>query len=296
MVRYNTPLEESATFATIRRAIAGDDTIRDTVQVLLWDNSPTPLIQPSLPPGFEYRSSPANLGVAGAYNEASRIAHDLGADWLLLLDQDTSLPPDFLRIMLAASNSFATNPQVAAIVPTVKVGDLIVSPRSSTFNGHADYAEADGISKGEPFAINSGCLLRLSALEAIGGFSPDFWLDYSDRYVFHQFFLRGFRIARANVELQHEMTILDYDRLMSPWRYRNFIEAEGAFNDLYKSTLENAVQTLRLVVRVVRQRLRYRNPQFSQITLSHLWTRLTSSRKRRIANWRSAQLLRQTAR
>jgi hypothetical protein len=145
--------------------------------------------------------------------------------------------------MLARSRAATISTEIAAIVPVVKVGERVVSPRVSIFNGHRDYPENDAHS-GEVFAINSGCLLRLGALEAIGGFSPDFWLDYSDRYVFHQFYLRGLRVMRADVELQHEMTIMDYDRLMSPLRYQNFIEAEGAFNDLYKGRAENAPSKL----------------------------------------------------
>jgi hypothetical protein len=296
IVRYQTPLEQSATLRGVRQVLADDPGIQGAIGVLVWDNSPQRLADPALPAGVDYRHSPANIGVSGAYNEAAHIATRCGATWMLLLDQDTTLPRRFLQNMLAESRAMADRGEIAAIVPVVKVGDRIVSPRRSIFNGHREYSETNGVGLGEAFAINSGCLLRLTALAAIGGFSKDFWLDYSDRYIFHQFYLRGFCIARANVELQHEMTILDYDRLMSPWRYKNFIEAESAFNDLYKSPFENAVQTLRLAIRVVRQKVRYKNPQFSRITLSHLWKRVTKPQKRRLAEWKSAQSARQTAR
>lgn len=296
IVRYQIPPESSASVRGVQQAFAADPELRASVGALLWDNSEEPLPERGAPAGLEYHHSASNLGVSGACNESARWAADGGASWMLLLDQDTHLPPGYLQSMLAESRAWKERAEIAAIAPVVNVGHRIVSPRRSVFNGHRPYLEEDGVSKGEAFAINSGCLIRLSALRAVGGFSEDFWLDYSDRYLFHQFYLRGFRMVRAHVELQHEMTILDYDRLMSPWRYRNFVEAEGAFNDLFKSGLENAVQTLRLAVRVIVQRFRHRNPEFARITRGHLWMRLITPRRRRIDRWRVAQSARFMAR
>jgi hypothetical protein len=121
----------------------------------------------------------------------------------------------------------------------------------------------------------------------IGGFSDAFWLDYSDWYVFHQFFLRKKLVWRAaDIKLQHSMTVMDYDNLMTPSRYRNYIAAEGAFNDLYKGPLENAVQTLRLFVRAIRQRWRFKNPEFSRITWKYFLARFFAFRKTRLRRWR----------
>jgi hypothetical protein len=83
---------------------------------------------------------------------------------------------------------------------------------------------------------------------------------------------------------------------MTPLRYRNYIAAEGAFNDLYKGLLENAVQTLRLFVRVIRQRWRLKNPEFSRITWKYLVARLFASRKLRIRRWRQLNVTRQQKR
>jgi GT2 family glycosyltransferase len=145
------------------------------------------------------------------------------------------------------------------------------------------------VAEGEAFAINSGCLMRVAWLKKIGGFSNDFWLDYSDIYACHQIFVRGGKVWRAtDAELEHEMTVMDYDRLMSPWRYTNFSHAESAFNDLYKGYAENAMQNLRLLARAIKQRRKYRNPEFSRITLAQLIYRLTVPRRRRIQQWIAA--------
>jgi len=293
IVRYNLPLHLSQTVQGLEKAFQDDPELLNAMEVLIWDNSRETLADPTLNFRAEYRSSTRNEGVSGAYNAAIDIALKKNLRWMLLLDQDTSVTAHFLAAMLRHARQLDSQKEIAAIAPTVHVGEFVVSPRRTRFNSNSPYEGPGGLAEGEPFAINSGCLMRVEALEAIGGFSLDFWLDYSDMYVFHQFFLHGFKVWRAtDAELQHEMTIMDYDNLMAPWRYKNFIEAEGAFIDLYKGRMENAMQLARLVFRAVRQRLRYRNPEFSRITWSHLRHRLGVGKQHRLELWRHAQKLR----
>ena len=260
------------------------------MRILIWDNSPVAVSELDLPFPAEYRHSVQNMGVSGAYNGALPIAESMGACWMLLLDQDTTVTETFLMQMMEYAAQLTPHAEIAAIMPTVRTGEVIVSPREMLFNSNRIYTGPSGIADGELIGANSGMFVRVKALRLIGGFSLDFWLDYSDMYVLHEFFLRGLRVWRAaDVELQHSISILDYDNLMPPWRYANFIEAEGAYNDLYKGWFENSVQTLRLWVRAVRQRWRHKNPEFSRITWRHLWHRLTTSRKRRLALWQNAQ-------
>lgn len=133
------------------------------------------------------------------------------------------------------------------------------------------------------FAANSGALLRVAALQAIGGYSTRFWLDYSDIYVFHRLHEQGFgvRIA-ADLTLQHEIAMLDYDARMTPARYATYLAAEGDFLDLYRGAVERAMHLLRLAVRVRRQR-RYASPVFSQMSRDALWQRLRTTRRQRLA-------------
>jgi hypothetical protein len=149
---------------------------------------------------------------------------------------------------------------------------------------------------GETFAANSGVLFRVKSLGHVGGYSLDFWLDHSDMYIFHQLYLSGLRVyLAADLRLQHDMTMLDYDGRMTPERYNNFLHAEQAFIDLYKGMLENWVQVLRLSARVVRQR-RYRNGNYSRMTLGFLLRRLTAGKAKRLARWKTLTEARHTAR
>jgi len=288
MVRYKTPLAESPTVKSLERAFAAEPDLLRSIGVMIWDNSLEPLENVVLPFPALYRHAPGNVGMSGAFNNAAAIAYGEETPWMLLLDQDTTLPDHFLNQMLQHAVDLEDAREVAAIVPKVYVRDFVVSPRRMMFNRHKAYSEGPGrILDGEPAAINSGSLLRLKDLKEIGGYSEAFWLDYSDWYVFHQLFLHKKRVwLAAEIRLDHSMTVMDYDNLMTPWRYRNFIAAEGAYNDLFKSRLENAVQTLRLLVRAARQRRRFKNPEFSRITLRYFWMRLFARRKRRLRHWR----------
>jgi len=290
IVCYKTSLSESLTLRGFVDTVHVNPRLLDNMHILIWDNSPQPIAKLDLPFPAEYRHSAQNMGVSGAYNGALPVAESIGASWMLLLDQDTTVTEIFLTHMMKYAAQLAPHAEIAAIMPTVRMGEVIVSPREMIFNSNRIYSGPSGIATGELIGANSGMFIRVEALRSIGGFSLDFWLDFSDLYVLHQFFLRGLHVWRAaDVELEHSISILDYDNLMPPWRYANFIGAEGAYNDLYKGWFENSVQTLRLWVRAVRQRLRYKNPEFSRITWRHLWHRLTTGRKRRLSLWQQAQ-------
>ncbi len=99
VVRYGTLLEDSETIRTLGDCMAQDVELARHFSTLVWDN--TPVAQPvaGLPIPIEYRHSGENVGVAGAYNYAMELAEQRGFPWLLLLDQDTKLPPGFLAAM-----------------------------------------------------------------------------------------------------------------------------------------------------------------------------------------------------
>lgn len=284
MVRYNTPLSDSQTVQGIGQALAGDVRLGRAYRFLIWDNSPEELRMPRLPISCDYKHSRSNLGVSGAFNNAAKYACLHDCDWLLLLDQDTQVTASFLRSMLHWTRRLASHREIALIAPTVRVGDDIVSPRRYLFNRHRAYPDPNpGIAPGNPFAINSGCMVRTSSLCEVGGFSLDFWLDYSDIELCHRLYLRGYKLWRAtDAQLQHEMSIMDYDRLMTAERYTNYSYAETAFNDIYKGRLENLAQTLRLLLRSIRQSRRYSNSVFSRITLAQLAYRMRVPRRERI--------------
>src|ERR1700723_2532275 len=100
IVRYKMPLCDSQTLSSLAAALNSDPGLKDCVEVLMWDNSPERLRERETGFPCRYEHAARNAGVSGAYNGALGIAANLGCPWLLLLDQDTILPHDFLRRML----------------------------------------------------------------------------------------------------------------------------------------------------------------------------------------------------
>ena len=284
VVLYRTAFEDSKTLGGLTRAMAEDPTLLRSFHLLVWDNSPEPLEAARLLFPFRYHHAGRNEGVAGAYNGAARLAREEGAPWLLLFDHDTSVTGDFLRRMQQHAEQAGDDGRIAAIVPFLYAGEFLVSPRLWRFARHvplprpaASYAERRPI-----FAANSGTLMRPDALEAIGGYSSRFWLDYSDIYVFHRFYAQGFGVRIAgDLALQHEVAMLDYDARMSPARYATYLAAESDFLDLYRGPAERMLHLARLAARAVRQR-RFADAAFSRMTRQELWQRLRTRRRARL--------------
>jgi len=285
VVLYRKAFAQSRTFAGLAQAFGEDPSLARQLDVLVWDNSPEAQEEHRLPFAFTYRHSAANQGVSGAYNAAIRISRAHGLDWLLLLDDDTSVTREFLRAMLNHAAEIAQEERVAAIVPFLHAGTFCMSPRLWRFARHvplprpvAAYTETRSV-----FAANSGTLARVRALEAIGGYSTRFWLDYSDIDVFHRLHRQGFSVRIAgDLTLEHEMAMLDYDRRMTPARFATFLAAESDFMDLYRGAAERGMHLLRLAARVLHQRS-YADPAFARLSRKALWERLTTRRETRLA-------------
>lgn len=288
MVRYKTPIEESATLASLAQNFANDPDLQSRVSIVIWDNSPAPLEKIHLPFAFDYRHSPENIGVSGAYNGALRIAEEQHIAWMLLLDQDTTLPSEFLATMLDRSHSQEAERAVAAIVPFLFDGERAISPIAVGYAGNKPIPPPfTGIYPKNLFAANSGSLIRVSALRRVGAYDERFWLDLSDVVVFHRLWEAGFRtFIVGELHVPHKVTNNDYDGSMSPERYRNFSAAESAFWDMHRSRMQNAIQTARLLVRTVLQHRRYRNKAFSRITWCFFRQRVLTRPSDRLVRWK----------
>ena len=286
VVLFRTSLAQSATIAGMAQAFAEEPALLQTFEVLLWDNSPEALDSPALAFPFTYHHAPRNLGVAGAYNAALEMAAVQGSRWLLLLDDDTSVTAAYLGGMRQHAAAAELDSVVAAVAPLLMAGDLVLSPRLWRFARHvplpraaAPYTEARSI-----YAANSGTLLKVDALRAIGGYSMRFWLDYSDIELFHRLHGRGYTVRIASdLVLEHEIAMLDYNARMSPARYATYLAAESHFLDLYRGGLERTIHLLRLAFRALRQR-RFADRTYSRMTRQELLRRLLTSRRTRQRN------------
>ena len=292
VVRYKMSLDASPTMRSLTSVLARRPDLLRSMQLLVWDNSKDALENPSAPVPMVYRHAATNVGVSGAYNGALLLAEEAQIPWLLLLDQDTEISELYLDRMLTYSESLSADKTIATVVPFVRASGTLVSPRriGKLLRNFAIARDVSGPYPAAAYAVNSGTLMRTSALRDVGGFSDRYWLDLSDAYIFHVLYLAGKRIYIAgDLELNHSIASLNFDRDMSPARYANFLAAENSFADEFQTGWRNLLYTFWLVARTARQYRRYRNKAFARLSLQAMLQRIFLRRETRLRRW-SAEL------
>ncbi|MCZ6525883.1 MAG: glycosyltransferase [Gammaproteobacteria bacterium] len=288
VVLYKCKLDESSTLNSLLKIHKNNPQSLSQVDILIYDNGPIiQSLNESHPENFRYLGTEDNAGLAVAYNWALDLAAQGGGDWLLLLDQDTELPIDYFSDLTAALEKQHINERVKAAVPEMYSDGKFFSPCRVLYGGllRPINKHDPGIYGKEIYANGSGSVLRVDFFLEIGGFSKEFWLDSLDRWIYHAIHQAKGDVLVLDIKLEHQLSAMDYDKYVSEERYRYVLKYEALFLRKYKSTLENIVYYLRLLLRVVRYYFTKSNKQYSKITFNHL----TGLIKNRIFPGRSAE-------
>ncbi|MHB8895307.1 MAG: glycosyltransferase [Candidatus Geothermincolia bacterium] len=141
-------------------------------------------------PGVRVIENPCNLGFAAGCNAGLEDALDRGADYVLLLNNDTeSIDPSFLRKLVDFAEGI---PEAGAVSPVILYHDSDVvwfaGGRVSYLTGFSRHIgkgrPSSGLTAGRPYAVDyvSGCAMLLSAkfLREVGLFDEDYFFYYED--------------------------------------------------------------------------------------------------------------------
>jgi GT2 family glycosyltransferase len=287
VVLYGQRPSASVTVATLARALC--ETAAVDCHGLIYDNSPCgESAINELPENFRYHAAVRNRGLLGAYEAALEGARAEGCEWLLTLDQDTALPADFFSAIQPGLCAAKADSHIAVIVPHLAEGEQLLSPAYVRIGRLKPLPmHFSGVPRREARAFNSAALLRVAALDAIGGFHPCFWLDHLDSWLHHQFYVQGWRMfVLDSVHLEHHFSLLNYRERVSLPHLQNFLMAESAYVDLYGRWWEHAAYTAQLGVRLINQMRRREAREVLQATRSALRRRLTMNRTKRLERWR----------
>jgi len=260
------------------------------MSLLVWDNSPGEQSNVSLPKGARYHAAPHNPGLAAAYNAALALAEAEGYEWLLTLDQDTTLPEDFLTRMGDTAADYDSADEVAALLPHVMSDDRIISPFRFLLGivPRCSPAGASGLMRSRTYAVNSSAVLRVSSLLRVRGYNPLFPLDFSDMDIFHRLHASGGRVVLVpNLVVEHHYSMLELHTRTSLKRYRDQLTDECAFWDLYMSPLARVERIARLIARSCRNRSIPAASPYAEISLQEVRFRLTTHRRKRMRIWNS---------
>jgi hypothetical protein len=256
LVVYERGLEDVGPWRTLRAWLEGARESGSGLRLdhlLIYDNSSTPRAEPPIGiRGCQYTHNSDNGGTAAAYEAAVDIASTRDIQWLLLLDQDTQLPADFLDQAGLEEVPVSGQQRAVAMVPWVRHGrGVIISPnrvtRTGTFRplrpGQVP-AEGEHVS-----AIASGSMLHVATLKSLLPIPKPLWLDYVDHWIFAQLHRRRLRTQVVDQVLEHELSVATPAEL-SPARLLSVLDGEAVFTRTL-GILARLVYPWRLVRRVI---------------------------------------------
>lgn len=290
IVLYKVGPLECESFRTLSKAMKQLNSSDGALHILFYDNTPGGCDPGTLPNGVRYEAAQQNAGLAVAYNRALEVAEAEGFDWLLTLDQDTSLPEHFLTAVGEIAARIESDNSIAAIVPQLSDSGTLLSPTWWLWNAIPRPIPRGftGISMRTSSAFNSASVVRVSAVRMIGGYNQRFWLDGSDNYLYSQLYKHGKRLYVAgNIMVEHQYSVLDMNQRVTISRYQNILSAGCAFWDIELGWLAGLDYTARLIWRTFYTHWTHgHDPAFRRASLQMLKKRLFQSRKHRIKEWK----------
>jgi GT2 family glycosyltransferase len=271
VVLYKLEVEQSKTFRTLNQTLFSVDKGKNDVELILYDNSPEKQVLNSSKINeisISYVHDPRNLGIAAAYNYAWAAAKENGSDWLLLLDHDTEISAQYMEQVINLEEKEET---IAAVVPKINSEGQMISPvYSHSLRPLQGERPVAGLQDKPVMAINSGALIRVRFLNEIGGFNEDFPLDYLDHWLFHEIYVRGFKVWLLDVSMEHELSVMDYSRV-SLNRYKSILESEIQFYKNYQQDLYKSYR-IQLAKRFLKQVLTVKNKKIAFYTLRRFFS------------------------
>lgn len=143
--------------------------------------------------GFVLVENRENLGIAEALNQGIQRARENGYPWVILFDQDSSVPDGFVDGMFEAWEHHPERARVAAIHPRYrdpKTGREALVRRAR-----------DG---GPITSMTSGALMPTWIFDKIGGFASEYFIDCVDTEYCFRIRASGYLIADSDkAELPH---------------------------------------------------------------------------------------------
>lgn len=257
IVLYRRNASKSEAYVSLKKLL--DAGFGGMVELLVCDNSPYE--QPA-PDDFRgaYLRDLTNPGLARCYNEALRRAEPIEASWLMLLDQDTVVTGEYLYEVSENAEILKNEDDIVAMVPALIDGDVVCSPIYPPMYGPPRAVNADmhGPATTLLHALNSGAVLRVSAIRKIGGFPLDFPLDYLDHATFFQLQHEGRKIFLLRSRLQHKLSSNSEPGrdVASIRRMESMLKAEARFYSRYGSPKDRFLRRFRLLRAVIGRILR----------------------------------------
>ncbi len=172
IVLYQTHLSDSATYLSLIKP-------NGIEEFVVYDNSPANFAQEditALCPGAIYVRDTQNSGLPKAYNLTAQRAGELGYKRILLLDDDTTFPPEAFRAYLDTID-FAG---VTAPISVTSLGQPFSPYKPSVWKKTPKDIQSGTYSLRDFIVINSGLCIPTTLFLEAGGYDERIYLDFAD--------------------------------------------------------------------------------------------------------------------
>lgn len=159
------------------------------VEIILVDNTPDRELYIETP-NITYIPLHRNYGIAKALNVGFEKAQDLGAEWVLTMDQDSDLPSN----LLTEYQKYISHLYKPAVL----------APQLNMYDGEHKQASNDYNELTE--ALTSGSLISMKSWRESGGFKEELFIDGVDFEFCKHVRLLGYHVYQINsVVMQHHL-------------------------------------------------------------------------------------------
>lgn len=170
---------------------------------------------------IKYYRDASNTGISAAFNHFAKLSQQINAQWIVFLDQDTSLPINFFQQYL--EKSLNTNKNIA--FPKVYAKKYLLSPsyykwyRTSVIKNISTELLLENIT-----AINSGMMIRSDFYLQNGGYNKDLRLDFCDHEFIERINNKNIVADIIDVSLYQEFSSQTNNKKKSIERYKLYIK------------------------------------------------------------------------
>ncbi len=247
------------------------------VDVLVVDNASVdgaPELVRDRCPEAEVLVNERNLGFGAGCNVGIEAALTRGAEFVLLLNQDTTVAPELVAALVAAMRA---HPRAGVIGPKTYSGTPLPDGRqrllyAGSWRGRLPLSQRlPGIEQPDDgaydraaevdFVWGHGMMLRASALRQVGLFDPAFFMYYEDLDLCRRMKAAGFEVRYEPAAVMwHDIADGARASRSEAWRWRHKVHSFGVFHRKYHGAAAAAGLTALMVLseaRMLRRNHRY---------------------------------------
>jgi len=183
---------------------------------------------------FSLIESKENLGYAGGNNLGIKYALEHGAEYVLILNNDTIVSSDLLNKLITVAEA---DPDIGAVSPAIKEasGQTVYCGKVSWLKSelkHSTTKPTQAYLNNKQYLIGAAILLKRSALEKVEGFSEAYFLYFEDADLSQRLQRAGFKLKIVpEVIIEHQVAA-STSQLGSPLVMRYHMRNALLFNSL----------------------------------------------------------------